>query len=82
MDNIEIILQRLKKNEKIHRKFHRLALIPYDNLIGKVGKSRVMLNLLINIAIEKDYIAKSRRGFITIQDKGKFYAIEHKLVDV
>ncbi len=24
MDNIEIILQRLKKNEEIHRKFHRL----------------------------------------------------------
>ncbi|MEZ8389773.1 toll/interleukin-1 receptor domain-containing protein [Vibrio splendidus] len=52
----------------------------YPNLIGNVGKSRVMLDMIINQALEAGYIRKSG-DFIYLQDKGKFYAVDHGLVE-
>lgn len=52
----------------------------YPNLIGNVGKSRVMLDMIINQALEAGYIRKSG-DLIYLQDKGKFYAVDHGLVE-
>jgi len=52
----------------------------YGNLIGKVGRSRVMLDMTIKQAIEAGYIRKLG-DLIYLEDKGKFYAIDHGLVD-
>ena len=55
----------------------------YPDIIGRVGASRVMLDLLLNQASEKGYIrlaGNSGEYLIYLNDKGKFYAIEHGLV--
>lgn len=52
----------------------------YPNLIGNVGKSRVMLDMIINQALEAGYIRKSG-DIIYLEDKGKFYAVDHGLVE-
>lgn len=55
--------------------------INYNNLIGNVGKSRVMLDILISEAVKKGYITFTN-PMIILTEKGKFYAIEHGLVEV
>lgn len=52
----------------------------YNDLIGVVGKSRVMLDMIINEAKELGLITKMS-NLIYITDKGKFYAIDHNLVE-
>lgn len=52
----------------------------YQNLIGRVGKSRVMLDMIINQAVDAGYILRSN-DIIYLEDKGKFYAIDHGLVE-
>lgn len=54
--------------------------IEYENLVGRVTDSRVMLDLLINEATAKGYITREY-GYISLNDEGKFFAIEHDLVD-
>lgn len=53
----------------------------YPTLVGKIFKSRVMLDMIIEQAIQLGYIRKDL-NYIYITDKGKFYAIDHKLVEV
>lgn len=55
--------------------------IRYSGLIGSVGKSRVMLDMLIKQAENAGLIIRHGE-LIYLEEKGKFYAIEHGLVDV
>jgi len=53
----------------------------YKNLVKVVDMSRIMLDIIIGEAVEKDYIAQGLSGDIYLQSEGKKYAIQHKLVD-
>jgi hypothetical protein len=53
----------------------------YKNLVQAVDMSRIMLDIIINEAVQKGYIALDRDGDIRLQPEGKKYAIQHKLVN-
>ena len=53
----------------------------YGDLVGRVGSSRVMLDKIIIQAKSEGLITIDSGGDLYLADKGKFYAIEHKLVD-
>lgn len=52
----------------------------YKNLVQAAGMSRIMLDIIINEAVNKGYIYQDRDGDIMLQAEGKKYAIQHKLV--
>ena len=54
----------------------------YHDLFNTVDMSRIMLDIVINEAIEKRYITYDRSLSIFLQPEGKKYAIQHKLVIV
>lgn len=56
--------------------------VEYKNLLGRVGKSRIMLDMIINEAKVKGLVTQTQRGSLVLTDKGKFYAAEHRLVEV
>jgi hypothetical protein len=56
--------------------------IQYKDLIRNFSGSRVIMDMVIDEAIEKQYVSQSRQTkSLSLLNKGKFYAIEHKLVD-
>ncbi|SDU67420.1 toll/interleukin-1 receptor domain-containing protein [Desulfobacula phenolica] len=56
--------------------------VQYKDLIGKIGKSRVMLDMIIREAVEKGYVTQASTKSLFLKEKGKFYAVDHKLVEV
>lgn len=52
----------------------------YKDVVGRMSISRIMLDMLIKEAQEKGLIHLDDAGDIVLADKGKFYAIEHKLI--
>lgn len=54
--------------------------ISYSALIDEMRISRIMTDMLIKDAIKKKYIRKNEYGDIYLQDNGRFYAIENKLI--
>lgn len=52
----------------------------YGDVLNRVKISRVMLDVLIQEAIEKELISQYSDKDLRIESKGKHYAIEHKLV--
>lgn len=55
--------------------------IKYSDLLQNFSGSRVMMDIVISQAIEKKYIRQLESKSLVLLDKGKFYAIEHKIVD-
>lgn len=53
----------------------------YKNLVGNVGMSRIMLDVVMQDAANKGLIRIDSDGDVWLQDEGKKYAIQHKLVD-
>ncbi len=53
----------------------------YKNLVQTVGMSRIMLDILIDEAVGKGYVALDGDGDICLQAEGKKYAIQHKLIN-
>jgi hypothetical protein len=54
----------------------------YSSLIGAIGSSRIMLDMLLKEAEEKNLIQKFADGDILLLHDGKRYAIEHKIIKV
>jgi len=52
----------------------------YKFLIQRIGISRILLDILIEDAIEQKLIIRDSDGDIWLQAKGKQYAIQHKLI--
>jgi len=52
----------------------------YNQVRRRIGVSRVMLDMLILEAVEKQLITKGAYGDLYLTNKGKFYALEHKIV--
>jgi hypothetical protein len=53
----------------------------YGGIRDRINISRIMLDLQIKEALAKGLITQDSDGDIRLSDKGKFYAIENKLVD-
>jgi hypothetical protein len=53
----------------------------YKNLVHAVDMSRIMLDIIIEEAIGKGYIALDNDGDVYLQTEGKKYAVLHKLVN-
>jgi len=53
----------------------------YKNLIHAVDMSRIMLDVLLEEAVENGLISLDRDGDILLQTEGKKYAIQHKLIN-
>ncbi|GAB6147334.1 toll/interleukin-1 receptor domain-containing protein [Desulfocicer niacini] len=57
--------------------------ILYKNLLRDFSGSRVMLDILISQAIEKGYVQQIRQTkSLTLEEKGRFYAVDHQLVRI
>jgi len=56
--------------------------IKYQVIQRHFTGSRIMLDLIINQAIEKGYVRQMQTQSLALLDKGKFYAIEHKMVSI
>ena len=56
--------------------------IQYSHIFALAPMSRIMLDIYIQEAMEQGLIAWGDRAhqFITLQDKGKHYAVKHKLI--
>jgi hypothetical protein len=52
----------------------------YQELLDKIDISRIMLDVIIENAVKKELITQDRSGDLYLTKKGKFYAIEHKLI--
>lgn len=52
----------------------------YSTVLNNINISRIMFEILIDEAKEKGLIAQDLDGDLRLVKKGKFYAIEHKLV--
>ena len=52
----------------------------YKEIIRRVGISRIMLDAIIQEAIEKGLITQDNDRDLRLAEKGRFYAIEHKIV--
>jgi hypothetical protein len=50
-------------------------------VVKKMGISRVMFDLLVDEAYERELISQSSDGDLLLERKGKFYAIEHKIIN-
>ncbi len=53
----------------------------YKSLVHAVDMSRIMLDIIIEEAIGKGYIALDNDGDVYLQPEGKKYAVQHKLVN-
>lgn len=53
----------------------------YGAVLRRISISRIMLDMLIEEAKELGLIRQDSDGDLRLTKKGKFYAIEHKLVD-
>lgn len=56
--------------------------IIYKRLLHSVSMSRVMLDIVIEDAVQKGYISRNIASHIQLLSKGKQYAIQHKLVSL
>ncbi|WP_426696614.1 toll/interleukin-1 receptor domain-containing protein [Aeromonas hydrophila] len=54
----------------------------YKSLIMTVGMSRIMLDIIIDDAVKKGYISLDRDGDLWLENEGKKYALQHKLVNL
>ena len=54
----------------------------YKDIVVSIGISRIMLDDLIQKAIKLELIGLDSGGDVVLRKKGKFYAIEHKIVKV
>lgn len=54
----------------------------YKNLVGAMGVSRIYLDILVAQAIEKGLVTTDRDGDLYLSERGKHYAIEHRLVRI
>lgn len=54
----------------------------YKSIIQRIGISRIMLDLLILEAIEKGLVTQDSDKDLRLAKEGKFYAVEHKMIDV
>ncbi|RUO38619.1 hypothetical protein CWE13_02950 [Aliidiomarina shirensis] len=52
----------------------------YRGIVGRVGISRIMLDSLIEEAKEKGLVTQDSDKDLRLAQRGKFYAVEHKLV--
>ncbi len=52
----------------------------YKSIVKKVGVSRIMLDSLIMEAKKKGLVTQDSDKDLRLAEKGKFYAVEHKLV--
>ncbi|MCH7508192.1 MAG: hypothetical protein IID60_12945 [Proteobacteria bacterium] len=53
----------------------------YQSVVERIRISRIMLDMLIYEALEKDLITQDSDKDLRLAKKGKFYAIEHKLIN-
>ncbi|MEW8203299.1 MAG: toll/interleukin-1 receptor domain-containing protein [Candidatus Thiodiazotropha endolucinida] len=56
--------------------------VEYEKLLGRVGKSRIMLDMALREAKDKGLVTQSDYGGVYLTDKGKYYAAEHRLDEV
>lgn len=56
--------------------------IIYSKLLHSVNMSRIMLDIVIEDAVQQRYISRNIVGHIQLLSKGKQYAIQHKLVSL
>lgn len=54
----------------------------YKDLIGALGISRVYLDILVTQAIERRLVTADRDGELYLSERGKQYAVEHRLVHI
>lgn len=53
----------------------------YKVLVGRTKVSRIMMDMLIKKAVDQGFIRLDEYGDIYLLSKGKFYAVENKLVE-
>lgn len=53
----------------------------YREIVRRIGISRIMLDSLILEAREKGLVTQDSDGDLRLAERGKFYAIEHRLVE-
>ncbi len=56
--------------------------IPYSSIVEQAPMSRIMLDIYIQEAMDQKLIAwlSSSQHYLTLENKGKHYAIQHKLI--
>ena len=59
-----------------------LPLISYDLIYRRASMSRVMLDVYLQEAVDQGLIARTTGGYVKLENRGKLYAINHKLVAV
>jgi hypothetical protein len=52
----------------------------YGTIVARMSMSRIMLDMLIESALEQGLITQYEDRDLQLSSKGKFYAIEHKLI--
>lgn len=56
------------------------AFITYDSMFKRAEMSRIMLDIYIQQAVEQGLMSWVGRGYLKVENKGKLYALSHKLV--
>lgn len=51
----------------------------YTTLVGRFGASRILLDIVISDAVKKGLVTLDSDGDLYLSDKGKHFAIEHRL---
>lgn len=75
-DSLLVLMEYLIKDFESHSRDS----IYYNQVVQGIPISRVYLDLIINEAINKGLISKDYYGDLEFTDKGKMFAIQHKLV--
>lgn len=57
-------------------------LVSYNDVFVRSPMSRIMLDIYIEEAIDQGLISRSSSAFLKLENKGKLYAVQHKLVGV
>lgn len=55
--------------------------VKYSLLVMRANISRIMLDAMITIAVEEGLLTRDKDRDVWLTDKGKHYAIQHKLVE-
>jgi len=52
----------------------------YNTIVARMPMSRIMLDMLIESALKQGLVTQDPDGDLRLSNKGKFFAIEHKLI--